>query len=69
MKTITFKVQGMSCKGCVASVTRILTSIAGVDRAVVLLEPASAEVTFDPMRASVGALKLAAAEAGYGLVD
>jgi copper chaperone len=69
METISFKVHGMSCGGCVASVTRVLTSIPGVERARVVLEPGGAEVTFDPSIASVGALKLALEDAGYDLVE
>lgn len=68
-KTISFKVRGMTCNGCAASVTRVLKAVAGVERATVVLEPGSAEVTFDPARASVAALKLAVEDAGYDLVE
>jgi copper chaperone len=68
-KTISFKVHGMTCNGCAASVTRVLRGISGVERATVVLDPGSAEVTFDPARASVAALKLAVEDAGYDLVE
>jgi copper chaperone len=68
-RTISFKVHGMTCNGCAASVTRVLQAVAGVERATVVLESGSAEVAFDPARASVAALKLAVEDAGYDLVE
>ena len=38
METITLKVGGMTCGGCVASVTRVLKATPGVDEAVVRLD-------------------------------
>jgi copper chaperone len=69
METVNFKVQGMTCGGCVASVTRVLQSVAGVERATVVLERGSAEVTFDPARTNLAALKVAVEGAGYDLVE
>ena len=65
METITLKVDGMTCGGCVASVTRVLKATPGVSDAVVKLEAKSATVTFDPARTSVPALKAAIDDAGY----
>ena len=67
METVTLKVGGMTCGGCVASVTRVLKATPGVDDAVVRLDAASATVTFDPARTSVPALKSAIADAGYAV--
>ena len=67
METVTLKVGGMTCGGCVASVTRVLKATPGVDNAVVRLDSASATVTFDPARTSVPALKSAIVDAGYGV--
>jgi copper chaperone len=69
METINFKVQGMTCGGCVASVTRVLENVAGVEKATVVLDRGSAEVTFDPAHTNVAALKLAVEGAGYDLVE
>ena len=65
METVTLKVGGMTCGGCVASVTRVLKATPGVDDAVVRLDSASATVTFDPARTSVPALESAIVDAGY----
>ena len=65
METITLKVDGMTCGGCVASVTRVLKATPGVSDAVVELAAKRATVTFDPARTSVPALKSAIDDAGY----
>jgi len=67
METVTLKVEGMTCGGCVASVTRVLKATPGVGDAVVRLDTRSATVTFDPMRTSVPALKSAIEDAGYAV--
>lgn len=43
--TITLKVEGMSCKHCVASVQKALEAVDGVKKALVDLEGKSATVT------------------------
>lgn len=65
METITLKVNGMSCGGCVASVTRVLRAVPGVETVAVALEPGTATVSFDPQRTSPPALKRAVEDAGY----
>ena len=67
METVTLKVEGMTCGGCVASVTRVLKAMPGVGDAVVQLDARSATVTFDPARTSVPALKSAIEDAGYAV--
>jgi len=66
MNTITLKVQGMTCGGCVASVTRVVKAIPGVADARVRLDAASAEVDFDPGRTDAAAIRSAIEGAGYG---
>ena len=68
METITLKVEGMTCGGCVASVTRVLKATPGVNDAVVRLDGGSATVTYDPARTGVPALKSAIEGAGYDVV-
>jgi copper chaperone len=65
METAKLDVQGMTCQGCVASVTRVLKSVPGVTDAAVTLQPGAATVTFDPSRTSVAALGMAIRDAGY----
>ena len=68
METVTLDVQGMTCGGCVASVTRVLRAVPGVTDVNVTLQPGAAKVTFDPARTAVPALKSAVEDAGYDVV-
>jgi len=65
MEAVTLKVQGMTCGGCVASVTRVLKAVPGVDDVAVTLTPGEAKVAFDPARTDVAALRAAIEGAGY----
>ncbi|MEP6678556.1 MAG: heavy metal-associated domain-containing protein [Betaproteobacteria bacterium] len=65
METVNLNVDGMTCGGCVASVTRVLKATPGVSDAVVELAAKRATVTFDPAQTSVPALKAAVGDAGY----
>ena len=50
METLTLHIDGMTCGGCVKSVTRILTGIEGVAKAEVSLENKNAVIEFDPAK-------------------
>jgi copper chaperone len=65
METIELKVEGMDCDGCVKSVTRMLSSVPGVQQVDVSLAEARAKVTFDPAQANVAQMKKAVERAGY----
>ena len=65
MQTLTFTVQGMTCQGCVANVTKVLTALAGVSLAVVSKEEAQATVTFDATQTTEAVLKAAVEAAGF----
>jgi copper chaperone len=65
METVRLNVQGMTCGGCVASVTRVLKSTPGVSDAQVTLQPGAATVTFDPARVQVRDLAAAIEGAGF----
>ena len=65
MQTLTFAVQGMTCQGCVANVTKVLTALAGVSLAVVSKEEAQATVTFDATQTTEVVLKAAVEAAGF----
>ena len=67
MENVTLNVQGMTCQGCVGSVTRVLKATPGVTSVNVQLEPGRAEVGYDPARASVADLKRAIEDAGYAV--
>ncbi len=65
MDTVKLNVQGMTCGGCVASVTRVLKATPGVTDAQVTLQPGAATVTYDPAKVGVDALKAAVEGAGF----
>lgn len=65
METVTLNVIGMTCGGCVASVTRVLRAVPGVGEVTVTLQPGTALVSYDPQRTGLPAFKRAVEEAGY----
>lgn len=65
METTIVKVGGMSCGGCVKSVTGVLEALPGVGKAEVSLETGEARVDYDPARVSREALLGAVADAGF----
>jgi len=65
MDAVTLKVAGMTCGGCVASVTRVLKAVPGVGDVAVTLTPGEAKIAFDPERTGVPALRAAIEGAGF----
>jgi copper chaperone len=65
METTTIKVDGMSCGGCVKSVTGVLTALDGVAKAEVSLEQKQAVVDFDAAKVSRDQLKAVIEDAGF----
>lgn len=65
MTTTTLTVKGMTCDGCVRSVTKALTNVDGVQDALVDLKGQSATITYDDGKTNVSALKEAVEDAGY----
>jgi copper chaperone len=62
----TFTISGMSCGGCVNSVTRVLRSVPGVEP--VHVEVGQATVRIDPAQATVDAARRAIERAGFKVV-
>ena len=65
MDSITLKVKGMTCEGCVAAVTRVLSALEGVGKVDVSLERGEAAVEFDRARVAESDLTAAIEDAGY----
>jgi copper chaperone len=65
METVELKVEGMDCEGCVKSVTRMLSGVAGVEKVHVSLQAGRATVTYDPAKTKIGDMKRAIERAGY----
>ncbi|MBK9741258.1 MAG: heavy-metal-associated domain-containing protein [Actinobacteria bacterium] len=70
MTTQVFKVSGMTCSHCVASVTEEISGIDGVSEVRIDLVPdGESEVSVDSAQPlDVGAVRAAVDEAGYDLV-
>ncbi|WP_107928367.1 heavy-metal-associated domain-containing protein [Neisseria animaloris] len=65
METINIKIDGMTCGGCVKSVTKVLEALNGVTKAEVDLASSSAQVTFDPAKVQTAALIETIEDAGF----
>jgi copper chaperone len=65
METTTIKVNGMSCGGCVKSVTGVLTALDGVAKAEVSLEQKQAVVEFDAAKLTRDQLRAVIEDAGF----
>lgn len=65
---IILSVTGMTCGGCVNSVTRVLQATPGVVSATVTLLPSQAVVEYDTERATSDQLSQAIKDAGFSVV-
>ncbi len=63
--TAKFVVDGMTCNGCVKSVTGAVTRIAGVRKVDVSLAAKSATVEYDDAATTPGAIVAAIVDAGF----
>lgn len=64
-KTITVKIEGMTCNHCVHAVQSALEEIDGISKAVVSLEKKSAVVSCDPDRITTDQIVDIIEEEGY----
>ena len=62
----TFKIEGMSCGGCVNSLTRVLTSVPGIEP--VKVEVGRAVLRFDPALITADTINAAVGRAGFAVV-
>ncbi len=65
MQSATLTVSGMTCGGCVRSVTNLLQGLDGVTKADVSLEAKRAVVDYDAAKVSVAQMKSAIEDAGF----
>lgn len=68
METVTLNIQGMTCMGCVGSVTRVLKAAPGVADASVTLTPGQATIQYDAAVTGPAQLKTVVENAGYDAV-
>ena len=64
-ETRVINVEGMTCGGCVKSVTNALNQVTGVQQADVSLEQNNAVINFDDSQTNETALKQAIEDAGF----
>ncbi len=67
MKTDLLTVTGMTCGGCVNSLTRALKAVNGVHEVQVTLASGETAVQYDEQAISLEQIKAAVLDAGYGL--
>ena len=65
MEKATLNISGMTCGGCVRSVSSVLSALDGVAKADVSLDKQCAVVDYDAAKLNVEQLKHAVTEAGY----
>jgi len=68
MEKLSFKVDGMTCGGCVKSIQNALNEQNGINTATADLDNASVEVEYDSALIAAAAIKAAIETAGFGVV-
>jgi copper chaperone len=69
MEKQSFKVDGMTCGGCVKSIQNALNEQNGINTATADLDNASVEVEFDSALIAAAAIKAAIEAAGFDVVS
>ena len=64
-RTITLRVEHMTCAACPVTVRKALSHVAGVTQSTVDMKAHTATVTFDPGKTTPEALAMAVSEAGF----
>lgn len=65
MTDLTLSITGMTCGGCVRSVTSVLQALSGVESVNVSLEQGQAQVRFDDAKVTPAQLAAAVEDAGF----
>lgn len=68
MTDLTLSITGMTCGGCVRSVTGVLQALPGVESVSVSLQPGQAQVRFDDAQVTPAQLTAAVEDAGFDVV-
>ncbi len=67
MTDLTLPITGMTCGGCVRSVTAVLQALPGVESVSVTLEPGQAQVRFDAAQVTPAQIQAAIEDAGFDI--
>ncbi len=65
MQTTTLRITGMTCGGCVNSVTKVLQALPGVSEVSVSLDKGEGTIQYDELTTNKNALISAVIQAGY----
>ena len=65
MNTVTLNVKGMSCMGCVRTVKGLVSALPGIDRVEVDLGSGRVEVTHNPDKTDLAAIRRVIIDGGY----
>ena len=68
MREQVLTISGMTCGGCVNSVTRVLQALPGVQKVEVTLVPGQAKLVIDETQVDMPILKKAVTEAGFTVI-
>ncbi len=68
METLTLNIKGMTCGGCVKSVSNVLLQLPGVSSVNVSLEQNNAAIEYDPTQVKPAQFKAAIEDAGFDVV-
>lgn len=68
MQHVTINIDGMTCGGCVKSVTNALNQVTGVNSVTVSLDDHNANIDFDESQTDLDTLKQAIEDAGFDVV-
>jgi copper chaperone len=67
MESTVMSISGMTCQGCVKSVTRVLSSVPGVAEVSVSLDRGEARFSYDPAKAGQAEFRRAVEDAGFAV--
>jgi copper chaperone len=68
METLILNIKGMTCGGCVKSVSTVLQQLQGVASVTVSLEQNNATISYDPGKVKPAQFKSAIEDAGYDVL-
>ena len=68
MESLILNIKGMSCSGCVKSVSNVLQLLSGISSVKVSLELNNAAIEYDPSKIKPAQFKAAIEDAGYDVV-
>ena len=68
METLSLNIKGMTCGGCVKSITNVLQQLPGISSVNVSLEQNNAVINYDPTKVKPAQFKAAIEDAGFDVV-